>query len=959
MPITYTPEQLNAIGHRGGNLLIIACAGSGKTEVISRRIAQLVQEGADRRSIVAFTFTEKAAAALKARIRKHLEELLPADPSLGDMYVGTIHSFCLQVLKELDPSYRNFEVIDEVRQAALICTHFNDANGRGLGLDHLRHLVRTNGFFDTIRAFTRSLTAIHLESIDIRHLGDAHLREAVERYNNLTRQRPNYYLDFDGIIDEAVRKLRTDPEALRTANNRFKHVVVDEYQDIDPRQEELITLLSRRADSLCVVGDDDQSIYGWRGADITNILNFHRRHAPVRRIQLVDNFRSTHAVVEVANAAVRRLGTRLDKAMVARHWERQGQDDILVETMAEHGDVHRQTFATEAEEAGYVADRILAHRGSALGSGEHARGLDWGDMAILLRSVRTSAHTFVEELSRRRIPHVVKGTAGLFDHREVQLVQAVFCFLAGMDFSRRSDGNFVQLDERQTREFIRTTLEAMRDEGDAPNSDSARFLEWLAARRRLLQQAALPRDRRPARVARRIYPQTIFHEMLEALGTNRGPTAWPDQILFNLGRFSNLLTQYEAVHQWVTPGLLFGLNIFLNGWASGTADEGGQDDPTVVNAIQILTIHAAKGLEWPVVFIPSVCSRRFPSSMRTRGTEVLLNPAEYNAQRYIGGDDGERRLWYVALTRCQKFLHVTSVDRRNCRPTEFHREIRHDYVRDDGVDPSAPRPVLPPRRPIETEYLPTSYSDLNYFWECPFDYRLRKLMGFGPTIGQEFGYGEQIHNLLAAIHERARTGPVTREWVEQLVDTRFNLRYTRDEPLDRMRDAAKRTLVGYVTQFPDVANLVFEAEKPFEFMLEDALVTGTIDLLERVEGAAGERVPVGVVDFKTGLPDDPDDLQARIETVDRQLRLYAIAVRRALNLDPRRAVAHFMSPDRQHVRQEIDITEPRLEDIRQQVRDAVIQIKAGNFPRRPCARDRCPTCDFQRICPGRERGPHA
>jgi len=331
---------------------------------------------------------------------------------------------------------------------------------------------------------------------------------------------------------------------------------------------------------------------------------------------------------------------------------------------------------------------------------------------------------------------------------------------------------------------------------------------------------------------------------------------------------------------------------------------------------------------------------------------------EYDPQRYVGGDDGERRLWYVAVTRCRKFLHITALNRRGTSPTQFFTEIRHDYVRDDGTDPSEPRARSNPTQPVDAELLPTSYSDLNYYWQCPFDYRLRKLMGFGPKIGQEFGYGQQVHNLLSAIHQRAVEGNVDEEWVRNLVDQRFNLRYTRDsaerQPFTQMKEAAKATLVRYVNEYPNLHELVFKPEKSFEFVLEDALINGTIDLLERRDQITGERIPVAVVDFKTASGGEDAPLEERLEQVSRQLRLYAVAARDALGFDPREAHAHFMFSRRRHERVSVDIGEEARVVLSGEVAHAVRNVKAANFPLHPCRENRCTDgCDFNRICPGR------
>ncbi|MDD5760290.1 MAG: ATP-dependent helicase, partial [Desulfobulbaceae bacterium] len=422
----YTEKQQAAIDSRNTNLLILACAGSGKTEVISRRIAELVQEGTSKSSIIAFTFTERAANELKARIRLHLEKLQPDDPSLGDMYVGTIHSFCLHLIKEIDPSYRKYEVMDEARQAALIMTqfHYTESINKGIGLNRLRHRSRTGGYWDTVGSFITTLNVIHQKSISLESIPDMELRSTVERYRQIAHGSPNYFFDFDQIINELLDTLKTSPSELENVRNKFKHLVVDEYQDVDDRQEELIALISNYGKDVTVtaVGDDDQAIYGWRGAKVDNILKFEDRYFPVTKIELTSNFRSTHAIVEIANKAIRSIppGKRWPKDMVARHCDENTNPPKFVETLAEIGDVQLRTFKSDDEEANWIADRIEQLLGTVIQErDDHNRAIHYADFAILLRSVRSSGNIFASILTQRGIPVVVKGTGGLFEHEEV------------------------------------------------------------------------------------------------------------------------------------------------------------------------------------------------------------------------------------------------------------------------------------------------------------------------------------------------------------------------------------------------------------------------------------------------------------------------------------------------------------------------------------------------------------
>ena len=974
----YTPEQTRAIDHRHGNLQILACAGSGKTEVISRRIAELVAEGVAKGSLVAFTFTERAADELKARIRKHLEVTSPDDPALGDMYVGTIHSYCLQTLKDLNPEYRKFEVMDEARQAALIMTNYaySPASHRGIGLNRLRDRTRTRRYWETIRTFISTISVIHQKEIEISSLQDPELQDCIERYQRIAYDNPNYFFDFDQIIAKLIRELKSRPDHLSSLRKRLEHLVVDEYQDIDDRQEELIALLSNHGIDvhLTVVGDDDQAIYGWRGARIDNILTFDARYPDVTQIKLTYNFRSTHAVAEVADAAIRKIpvSRRLAKDMEARHWdEQQGQ---FVETMAVPGDVRLRALATEVEEANWVADRIEELRGVVIDDREgQKRAIDYADMAILLRSVRGSGKVFFETLQSRGIPGVVKGVGGLFDHHEVQLVHAAFCLLARSDMLVDDEGRTIRMGEVEIREFIRTKIRHLRDSVEAmPGANESRFLEWIAAKREELDKRSLERERR-GRLARRIYPQDIFQDMLQELGSNLGPEPWPAHVLYNLGRLSGLITDFEAVHQWVTPSDLTALCVFWGGWAASQVDEGGVEEAVPSNAVQIMTVHAAKGLEWPVVFVPRVSSANFPSSYRNRGPSTFLSDSLFDASDYAAGDKGERRLWYVALTRCRRFLNVSSPDRKNKRPTTYFKEIQHDIVRRDdelvSLEKGEPTPAA------DTELLPTTYTELNYYWRCPFEYQLRALMGFQPGVSESYGYGQQIHNVLAEVHQSARNGrPLTQNEVSELVERRFHLRYTRDgdthKPLTLLRESAKMSILRYLESYPDSAQFVLEAEKPFEFVDRDtgALISGTVDLIQRIESRSSEgerRIPVAIVDFKAHRWGDAEGFERRKREVEAQLRLYSVAVGWSWGFESKAAYAHFLNPlpPSQNLidqgvqeRVSVDVSEESQRSVRGAVRTAVSGIqesaKHGRFPLDGVDHGICHRCDFRAICPG-------
>ena len=966
-----TEAQQAAIEHDDGNLLILACAGSGKTETLALRIAQMVRDGASRDSIVAFTFTDHAADELKQRIRQKLEQSLPDEPSLGDMYVGTIHSFCRCLLHEHRPSDRIFEVIDESQQAALIAAnfvHFDDS-GTGIGLDQLRSRTRSKSFGETMRTFINTLNIIHQQQIDLTELGDPLLQAAVENYQRIAYGEPNYFFDFNRIIDALINFLEDDPGELKVIQNRITHIFVDEYQDVDDRQEHLIQLLSNkgRGPSVTVVGDDDQALYGFRGASVQNILSFEKRYPSVKRIDLVSNFRSTHAIVSIADEAVRQVSDRIDKEPVAR---KVGASDELEERLADLGDIQKRTFATEAEEAEWVAERIKELRGVEFEEANgNTRGLDYGDMAVLLRSVRGTGAVFAETLRSRDIPVVISGTRGLFNNDEVRLIQASFCLLARSEFAiPNENGRIELLTTVQAREFVRQTIHRLRELGRfGESANSTHYLSWIDKKRAELDERSLSKDERKPRRGARIYPQDIYQQMLQALGAQEED--WPTDVMFNFGAFSRLLTTFEKVHQWITPSRLRSLALFLSNWAAGNIDEGGISEVSSLNSVKIMTVHAAKGLEWPVVFLPRVSSSNFPSSMRNRGPDSFVPESNYDVAAYAGGDDGERRLWYVALTRCAKFLNVSSLDRPRKRPTDYFKEINHDCVSENGVDPTK-RITVTPQPPADAELFPTTYTDLATYWRCEQEYRLRSLMDFSPGVGEQFGYGQQLHNILAEIHERAIKGnPLEVSEIRDLVEKRFHLRYTRNDPLVAMKEAAIRGLEKYVERFGRDLLDARAVEKPFELIDAEsgALISGVVDLLERGDSEAEPSIReiVGLVDFKAKRVKSKDEYEQIATTVRDQLQLYALGVRYSLSKEPDHAAAHIVShedlPDDLleaglSERIPIDVTPAARSEAQKKVARTVSNIRdaieSNTFKRTGVKRGNCSSCDFKLFCRG-------
>ena len=808
-----TDAQCWAVTSSKRHVLVVAGAGSGKTEVMARRIAWWVGiEGVSKDAIVAFTFTERAAEEMKFRIRSWLGAITPVgeEVSLGGMYVGTIHGYCLAKIREYwSDDYHNYDILDEGARAALILRGFNGL----LGLKSLKEATG-KGQFATLENFIQAYDQLH-ENDDFEvklssehppaELGEpesewckaarlltdvggtdeamAFSRAAARYYAYLRSRR---FLDFSTSQTEFLRRLRSDAKRRQEIVNRRIHLVVDEVQDINPVQRRLIDLLAESSGRLTAVGDHRQSIYGFRGAKVEIIAELWELFAKSSEAQVVDleeNFRSTPRIIALANrwaASISPIRTMKTPAMKAGNKARKDQHPSHMALVS---------FNDRMQEAGWIAEAIrILVPSEAEGAlhdkkdGSH-RGLTLSDMAILVRS-STDVRTYMKALESSGIPCVVRAGPDLFSQPEILFFIAALAISAGCQVFIGSEINPKSLPKR-----IDTVL------GCAPEPETV-----LKEAAKALRQTGLPFDRdvedrvlRAARAIcrrvgegghlssseaaifrtpklrtflkarnalRRVFPQQLFHLLLseaevDAWDTDsgRGQAA-----LFHLGALSSLITGIE------TPGWTSAKDYAwqIIGLCQYGAEEGRvEEQPLMVrpDAVTISTVHAVKGLEFPAVFLADVNVQRFPSSFASRLPQLPLDGDIVKKIDIAGladnkNHDGERRLMYVAMTRAERFLFISH---SGSRTSKFIKELKPVVAEIGGMVTSASGELLDALRYAPKEHrrgvrLSTSFSDLRYYLECPHDFYLRKVLGFAPTIDQAFGYGRGVHNLMRAIH---------------------------------------------------------------------------------------------------------------------------------------------------------------------------------------------------------------
>jgi ATP-dependent DNA helicase UvrD/PcrA len=396
-------QAARAVRHRGSHVQIIASAGSGKTEVVAQRIATIFEEGTAPNGVVAFTFTERAANELKARIERRVSARLGAGflDQLNQFFVGTIHSYCFQLLQRHVPEFEAYDVLDEHRLAAFV-TRYSEQIG-------IKQLDRK--LFTALGQFLSNIDVVENELVDASDLSNP-FKKVVKRYYEVLEE--HRFLTYGQQIARAVRAL-DDPSVLKEVHEPLRHLVVDEYQDINPAQEALIATLARSPVELCVVGDDDQSIYQWRGSDVQNIVKFTKRYPKVARFTIDVNRRSRPAIVRTANRFATTIKGRLPKLMR----ENRPRAGTAATCWA---------AATESEEASKIATAI---------SSLNSQGYRFKDVAVLVRSASCYPR-IIEAFTAQGIPVLPGGRVGLFMEPEALLFGRTFAYLGDIGWGRRA-----------------------------------------------------------------------------------------------------------------------------------------------------------------------------------------------------------------------------------------------------------------------------------------------------------------------------------------------------------------------------------------------------------------------------------------------------------------------------------------------------------------------------------------
>ena len=976
--------QRKAVEHVDGPLLVVAGAGTGKTRVIIERIRNLLESQPDLQgdNIMALTFTDKAAGEMAWRIKRAVGE------RAENVWVSTFHKFCLEkILQPLRPDVQALEPID---YKILLRRNIGE-----LDLKIFRRLQDPGEFIGDFESFfsrcqdelvspddyekyvaelrrNHELTQCELDA-DARE--DAALE--VARQEELSRVyrasekllRERNLLTFGAQMAESVAALRNDPALRAKVQEQFKYVLVDEFQDTNIAQLELLWLLTGEKRNIVAVGDDDQAIYRFRGASFGSFTIFLERFCGVKSalsiagkpapkasdflVSLSQNYRSTQKILRVAGKLIshnfkspllppKNLGTE----------NRDGEKVRIAE------------FATAEEEAHWVAEEIERL---------HEKGVPWKSFAVLYRK-HTHRTDLLNALRRKSIPFVIKR----FSILTSTLVKDLFAWLRiivlrgdnvalarvlGAPHWGLEPKDLVRLAERaaKNKRSLNDELDACVNE--APfNREGTKLAEML----RLLHAMRASAKRKQA--------VDVVDELIGALGLAPLPS---DQDRFYLDRFAGFVKEWQRKSEDTRlKDFIEYLEYFYEAGGDVCLEEEIADD-----AVSLMTVHAAKGLEFPQVFILRLTHRDFPSGTRAPEFEFPAGLMKEEQPQSDYQREEERRLFYVALTRARQRLTLSTVLNKRNKPSPFFEDIledakikQHDVHQfeakvnlppveettgpeADTVDPSQlfgpssestraysrvavwAKAFHPPR----PEPLQLSSSAIDCYTRCPQKYMFQYSWSIagGPHAMATFGnvMHSTVREMVQQIAERKKL-PFSE--VESIYERFWSASgFIDDYHEQEYKKAGRQQLEAFWKTYSAAPADVLFQERRFELPMDhDIVVTGRIDQINRLNGKKVE-----IIDYKTGKTKDK-----KAAAKDLQLSIYALAAEEILELKPEKLVLYSLTTN-----EAVESTRDAksLKEAREKIAEVADQIRAREFPARPGFG--CRYCDYKPICPAHEQ----
>jgi len=973
-------QQRAAVTYGEGPLLILAGVGTGKTTVITRRIAWLIAEKcAKPAEILALTFTERAAAEMEERV----DLLVPY--GYIEAKIGTFHSFCDSILREnaillgLSPDY---QILTEAEQVIFLKDHLFELplqRFRPLG-NPVKHLAAILTLFSRAKdedvtageylAYAENLAAevdegateeermLHQEEI----ADQMELAQTYVAYQRLMAE--NAFVDFGDLITLTLKLLREHPLVRKRYQDRFRYILVDEFQDTNYAQFELLKLLAGHR-NLTVCGDDDQSIYKFRGAAISNILGFRSEYPDANLVVIVENYRSTQQILDSAYRLIQYNNP--DRLEV-----REGIDKRLHAAAGDGMPVQQQHFQEIADECDFVAETIA--------SGVKA-GRTYRDYAILVRS-NAQADDFLQALNLLHIPWHFSGSRGLYDREEIRTIIAFLRILAdprdNMSFHYVASSSFYSVAAEDlafatsySRRRNKSLFEVFR-----VAAKSEEFLGISAEGREAMTRLADDLAATLSLASQEKTGEVLYHYLTERTGTiatlSNSEDSQDALKVQNIAKFFSIIERFSRVAKYDrVPWFIDYLDSLIDAGDNPPVGEADWDE----DAVNVLTIHQAKGLEFSIVFLVGLVSGRFPSAHRRDAIPLpdglikdILPGAESDFHK-----QEERRLFYVGMTRAKEGLYLTSAKdyggKRPRKPSQFVSEAldlpptQLNVVKGSPIASLLRHGKTPVETVVETstsddlallprgeEMLVLSNRKIDDYLTCPMKYRYIHILKVPIRQHHSVVYGSAIHQAIKRYNTARHVGEAIslsevqdafrQAWQTEGFLTREHEELRYQEGLEALAEfyshaRAEETKPTYI-------------EQHFSFVDGGVKIVGVFD---RIDIPNVNQPQDGlIIDYKTSQVKDQEEAEKKTKA-SRQLAIYALAYEHLFNALPASLELRFLTPKLFIGR--IEPTEKALESAREEIEQAAGGIRAGHFPAEP-SYFACSYCPYRTICPAKK-----
>ncbi|MBD3360722.1 AAA family ATPase [Candidatus Peregrinibacteria bacterium] len=929
------PAQLKAVNHDKGPLLIIAGAGTGKTRVITERIINLLNfNKAKSDEILALTFTEKAANEMVERVDLRLP--------LGyeELCIKTFHAFSENILRDagletgIDPG---FKILSDVDQ-----WFFFKKNLYSFELDYYRPLGNPNRFiYDLLKHFNKlkdefispesylnySKKLDGEEGDKMKEIASAYLK-----YQDLLMK--NNYLDFGDLTYKVIELLNKRKSVLNEYQKKYKYILVDEFQDTNYAQFQLVMKLVKDHENIVVVGDDDQSIYKWRGASLSNILKFQEAFPDHKKIVLLENYRSCKNILDGAYSLIQNNNPdRLEeKASLSKKLNCNVEHNEPIE-------IHH--FPVFTQESVFVAEKIkFLHRNE---------NIPFQNFAILVRS-NNLTHPFIDELKYLGLPYQVRNPKGLLSLEEIKDLISVIQFTANprndiallrilkIDIFEISMAEILEILGKSNKENIFMYLKNEFNNGNMaiPGTESnVRKIYDL-----LTHLIEFSKKNSVGHLLNEFMKKSGYLKFL--LENDKY------EEVQNINEFANQVTKFE--HENEDRSVIDFVN-YLNLLEEANASLS-RDEFADFESVQILTAHGAKGLEFDYVFIVDAVKSRFPTKKRRETFEI---PEKLTKEIYPEGDyhlQEERRLFYVAMTRAKKKLFVTFSDRyegnKKWKASPFVKEINESGMSiwtDHEEKEDAVEKLKKFKEPGNSIFnLPSfkgnrlSYSQIKTFKDCPLKYNYRYLMKVPIPSSHSTNFGTSIHETLKDFYQHIKDGESVdfgllkniyeKNWISQGYESKNHEETRKKKGLEILKN--------YYNKNKDPWIAPKYLERSFNVKIGNYLINGRIDRLDELKDGTFE-----VIDYKTGrMPKDP-----KLKN-DLQLSIYALACRDIFKIPVSKLSIYFLEENK---KVSTTRTNEQLDDLINEISKLIEEMKVSKFPAKP--NFYCQFCDFRLICP--------